>query len=687
MLYNVRRAAGRLGYYLRRFREAPLNITVVKVQIGLRRLIYWPSYLIGAKAGGQGRPRHVNVEALKRLGADLRERLYAEAIKSPGYRQRAMSRAESTYQGLFPCLGFGELPIPKGTQWHADPIHGYVWPNVYFARCDYVQRQRCCDVKIPWELSRFQYMLWLAEGFVLAEDEQREKYVVRFLEIIDDWISHNPAGYGVNWTCAMEAGIRLCNMGLATALFSSHLSDSKTHVLAKVLEQHYLYIKRFPEISDVPGNHYLANLLGLLVFELQFSKLRAADTSSITEAFVAEADRQFEQEGGHVERAPIYHRLCLDMVALGAAVIARHTKDVPARLVHVLGRGLAYCRCVGTPGGILPIFGDSDSGHVLWFGQCARSFKSVSQFFSSLTGNVLSQPPADFAIWLAALAEKSTMSPRGSAGVGAQQRILSLEHRSGFIALSAGAVKVVMRVGAQGLQGRAPHDHDDSLSLWGFLGDADLIVEEACHSYTLSADIRRHNLSSAAHNVVQRRDAPRYIARDGSVMATSRGAPVARIEQLTRCEASVMAKAVIQEEERSLAGATGVQESSRSVRLVRECEIVRLEITDEWLVAEASPMSICWHMPPDIHLQEAGESGTWHLSRANARNIARLSIGRVDGGAIIGVAHSYGFCGTYGRETPAECVIGVCAASHKGAIVSNWIITDSTPDVGSQGIT
>ncbi len=42
-------------------------------------------------------------------------------------------------------------------------------------------------------------------------------------------------------------------------------------------------------------------------------------------AFAAEADKQFEPDGCHLERAIVYHRLCTDMVALAAAFAARQS--------------------------------------------------------------------------------------------------------------------------------------------------------------------------------------------------------------------------------------------------------------------------------------------------------------------------------------------------------------------------
>jgi hypothetical protein len=48
------------------------------------------------------------------------------------------------------------------------------------------------DVKVPWELSRFQHLIILGQAYVLTNNE---KYSTEFINQINDWIENNPIGF------------------------------------------------------------------------------------------------------------------------------------------------------------------------------------------------------------------------------------------------------------------------------------------------------------------------------------------------------------------------------------------------------------------------------------------------------------------------------------------------------------
>ena len=57
------------------------------------------------------------------------------------------------------------------------------------------------DIKVPWELSRFQHFTILGQAYILSKEE---KYAQEFVNQVTDWIEHNPVGFGVNWACPMD---------------------------------------------------------------------------------------------------------------------------------------------------------------------------------------------------------------------------------------------------------------------------------------------------------------------------------------------------------------------------------------------------------------------------------------------------------------------------------------------------
>src|SRR5688572_29851373 len=76
----------------------------------------------------------------------------------------------------------------------------------------------------------------------------------------------NPPGYGVNWTCAMEAAIRAVNWLWTFFLFmdAPAFDDPSQRRFLAALADHARFILRTLEFSPRPGNHYLSDGLGLL---------------------------------------------------------------------------------------------------------------------------------------------------------------------------------------------------------------------------------------------------------------------------------------------------------------------------------------------------------------------------------------------------------------------------------------
>ncbi len=516
---------GKLRYYLLRAAEAPPKAVLQRIWRNLKPFALQPAYAFSLHAGQALRPAEIARQraAAIELGRSLIERIRKSGAADPEFAGRARRRALNALEPDFTCLGFGRTPIPRGPEWHTDPFHSYRWPLRYFANIDYIAADVRTDVKIPWDLSCFQYLLWLAEGAIFDPDNAA-RYHDRFGEIVTDWVANNPPAYGVNWTCPMEVGIRAINLLVSFVVFAAELDESTCKTVIRSLAAHGEFIARFPEVSDVSGNHFLADLAGEVICRALTADYAGAAFNRSVRAFVEEAERQFEADGCQLERAPIYHRLCLDLLAVVLALAIRCGHPDAAILGRILDRGVNFCRAVGSASRKLPIIGDCDSCQILLLLDDARDYTGLEQFAAALeTGT--SEVSSDFAHWLLALSDRELLAPFASPSTATN--VIATNDLSGLLSARHGDLVVVMRVGAQGLKGRAPHDHDDALSIWLSKGDRDLLTEEGCHSYTLDPAIRERYIGSRAHNVVQRRGRERCAGAQGSIFRTMRGAPTA----------------------------------------------------------------------------------------------------------------------------------------------------------------
>lgn len=106
--------------------------------------------------------------------------------------------------------------------------------------------------------------------------------------------------------------------------------------------------------THLDGNHLLTDHIALAAAEAVF---RSGDGH--LRAAVAEAERQFPGDGGHVEATPMYHAMLLDDLLTLRALRRDHGPAV-ARLQAVLVRATAWLATVRHPDGRLPCFGDTD---------------------------------------------------------------------------------------------------------------------------------------------------------------------------------------------------------------------------------------------------------------------------------------------------------------------------------------
>jgi hypothetical protein len=217
-----------------------------------------------------------------------------------------------------------------------------------------------------------------------------------------------------------------------------------------------------------------------------------------------------------------------------------------------------------------------------------------------------------------------------------------------------------MRVGTQGLGGRASHDHDDAQSIWLSLDGQDLIVDQGCHSYTLDPAIRNGNISSRVHNVLQPVAMPRFGGRTGSINLTMRGAPTCSAAAATSSGEDVRLTATIDR-----AGA--MSEISRLVDLRRVPDGYELDVTDTWSAGD--PLELRWHFGPGLcpeiagqGLAEFGRSGSINHVRFEGQSLLKLEV------------FAFDFSPVYGQRLPCFGVRAVLAPAPHGSLISRFKI-------------
>ncbi|HSE59369.1 MAG TPA: alginate lyase family protein [Nitrospiraceae bacterium] len=219
--------------------------------------------------------------------------------------------------------------------WQLDFKSGYRWSErTWYRRVPLVHLGHLpgVDVKVPWELARMQHLPQLALAYGLAKSGAAgvmpsDRYVREFRNQVLDFMATNPPRYGVNWTCSMDVAIRAANWLIAYDLFRSlgaTFDREFGRLFVRSLYEHGTHlIHNLEWSSEAVGNHYLANVVGLLFIAAYLPSDADIDTwlAFAVQELLKEAARQFLADGANFEASTSYHGLCAEMVAYGTAVV------------------------------------------------------------------------------------------------------------------------------------------------------------------------------------------------------------------------------------------------------------------------------------------------------------------------------------------------------------------------------
>lgn len=177
------------------------------------------------------------------------------------------------------------------------------------------------DVKLVWELNRHQFLPPLA-----ARDPELTR------RILQDWIDQNPYEFGINWSSAMEVGLRLIAW-----LETFERAPQLRAEFAEALARHARFVRHNLSSDWIPrSNHLIGEAAALSFHDRQIHHW-------LTQA----AAEQFFESGVNREQSVAYHRFVTHLFALGS---------LPQP------RALAYLSAIRQPDGSLPMVGDNDDG-------------------------------------------------------------------------------------------------------------------------------------------------------------------------------------------------------------------------------------------------------------------------------------------------------------------------------------
>jgi uncharacterized heparinase superfamily protein len=454
--------------------------------------VSYPRRIATTRAEGRLTLPQVELAAAAALPPELREA--AERIRA---------EADEVVAHRVDLLGSGMVDLGDEIDWQRDFKSGYRWPEAYYADVEITRLDDGSDAKVPWELSRAHHLLTLARAARLYDDDGYADELERQLR---DWIRANPVGIGINWTNAMEVGIRAANWVWAAGTLDGWrpLAADLRAELADSLAAHAAHIRANLEESPLlRSNHYLGDILGLLVVGacLRDGAQGRAWFEYAHENFEREINSQALADGVGFEASLAYHGLVLEMFVLARRIARFAGVPFSAAYDEQLERMLAVSRAARHPGGRLPQFGDNDSGRILPAGFARPLTHDHVVWLGAAELDVarpLAGPVHEEVAWTFGLVEWE----RAAALPDADEPPRAFPD-GGLYVLGDEGLHLVARCGDVGQNGNGGHAHNDALSFELSCGGRPLVVDPGTYAYTSDPDARNAFRATAAHNTVR----------------------------------------------------------------------------------------------------------------------------------------------------------------------------------------
>ena len=330
------------------------------------------------------------------IGAGIKGPFYnsvSDVVELPheDWHQSIITTGDELGIGIFTYFSFHKKNMPSSDAFFYTPN----WFYNPFDQVAYSQQQKHWtklsdfgegDIKIIWEISRFDWVTDLARAYKVSGDE---KYLLRLNVWLADWSKHNPLNIGPNWKCGQEASFRI--MKLLTASHCLGQYDAPPSPLKEMVKQHVLRI--YANINyaiSQDNNHGTSEAIGLYIGaawliqhgekDAKFEKFKRKGRAILEERIL----KLIQKDGTFAQKSMTYHRVVLDTMSfvLHNMMLLKES-DFSANIVEQLTK-LGEWQHKMTFGieGDAPNFGSNDGAMIEnLHGKPYRDFRPSTQLF------------------------------------------------------------------------------------------------------------------------------------------------------------------------------------------------------------------------------------------------------------------------------------------------------------------
>jgi hypothetical protein len=394
---------------------------------------------------------------------------------------------------------FGHMPFRVSEQpldWLANPVtgkRGEGVERVWWQIPDF--DAAVGDVKLIWELSRFDWVLAFAQRARNGDAESLE----RLTHWLGDWCIQNPPYCGPNWKCGQEASIRVMHLAMAALMLRQTARPAQG--LVDLIRLHLQRIA--PTISysmAQDNNHGTSEAAALFIGGSWLAKLgiREADTwaSSGRKWLENRVRRLIVADGCFSQYSVNYHRLMLDTLSM--VEVWRRQSGLAEFSRIFQSRAAAAARwmaaLVNPVSGDAPNIGANDGARLLQLtGSGYRDFRpSVQLGMALFTGE---RAYGEHGPWNEQLAWLGVAVPDNVVS----SKVGRVFDGGGYAVLKRNRAMAVLRYP----RFRFRPSHADALHLDFWLDGENLLRDGGTYSYNTDPEWLTYFPGTASHNTVQ----------------------------------------------------------------------------------------------------------------------------------------------------------------------------------------
>ena len=376
------------------------------------------------------------------------------------------AQIEACLNGAVTVFGYPWTWCHDGSCWHKAPDTGHAWPRRFFADIPIHAGNPSGDIRMAWEPSRLQHLLFLALLAQKAEPAIRDRAVAACEAQLMSWVEANPFLTGIHYISPMECALRLLAVCYAVDLIRAwlQLPERVWPALLTLISGHAELIRKRLALRMSTSHETLAAAAALIYAGSLFPEMEPAERWLAFGYYLLEEEtpRHISHDGGSQEQSLGYLQFSTDLYGLVLVLLDHRQQPVPEKIRHVFDRSRAFLdEFRNLADGTLPRIGDGDNETAL--SPCLRFPASGNKRATGLT----------------------------------------TFHLSGYSIIRGPELqRAIFDHGSLGMAPRYAHGHADALSLLLHVGWRDVFIDPGTYTYTGNERWRAYFRGTRAHNTV-----------------------------------------------------------------------------------------------------------------------------------------------------------------------------------------